>query len=70
MRESGCLAAEILDEGLKTTGSETSIEVNSAVLKLKHTIKKRRNENFREIENSAGNSDVVNRNRPYFFSCA
>ena len=40
MRESGGLAAEILDEGLETIGSETSIEVNFAVLKLKHTVKR------------------------------
>ncbi|MFH1958611.1 MAG: ORF6N domain-containing protein [bacterium] len=42
MRESGVLAAEIFDEGLETIGSETTIEVNFAVLKLKHTVKKRR----------------------------
>jgi len=40
MRDSGVLAAEILDEGLETIGSETSIEVNFAVLKLKHIVKK------------------------------
>jgi len=40
MRESGGLAAEILDEGLETIGSETTIEVDFAVLKFKHTVKK------------------------------
>ena len=42
MRESGGLAAEIFDEGLETIGSETSIEVNFAVLKLKHIIKRKK----------------------------
>jgi len=40
MREGGGLAAEMLDGGLGTIGSETSVEVNFAVLKLKHIVKK------------------------------
>ncbi|MBU2567708.1 MAG: ORF6N domain-containing protein [Elusimicrobia bacterium] len=44
MRKSGGLIAEILDDGLEVSGSETTIEINFAVLKLKHTIKKRKNE--------------------------
>jgi len=40
MREGGGLAAEMLDGGLETIGSETSVEVNFAVLKLKHIVKK------------------------------
>jgi len=40
MQKSGGLITEILDDGLKTSGSETTIEINFAVLKLKHTIKK------------------------------
>ena len=44
MCESGVLAAEILDEGLETIGSETSVEVNLAVLKLKHIVKKGKRE--------------------------
>ncbi|HAX61173.1 MAG TPA: DNA-binding protein [Elusimicrobia bacterium] len=40
MKKSGGLIAEILDDGLKTSGSETTVEINFAVLKLKHTIKK------------------------------
>jgi len=42
MRKSGGLITEILDDGLDVTGSETTIEVNFAVLKLKHTMKKGR----------------------------
>ena len=40
MRKSGGLMAEIFDDGLKTSGSETTVEINFAVLKFKHTIKK------------------------------
>ena len=36
----GQLIAEVLDEGLETNGTETTIELNFAVLKFKHTIKK------------------------------
>ncbi len=40
LKNSGKLIAEILDENLQTTGAETTIELNFAVLKFKHTIKK------------------------------
>jgi hypothetical protein len=40
MQRSGELIAEVLDEGLETNGTETTIELNFAVLKFKHTIKK------------------------------
>ena len=40
MRKSGELISEIFDEDLTTDGTETTIELNFAVLKLKHTIKK------------------------------
>jgi len=40
MRRSGKLMAELLDDGLAVNQSETTIELNFAVLKLKHTIKK------------------------------
>ena len=40
MQRSGELIAEVLDEGLATNGTETTIELNFAVLKFKHTIKK------------------------------
>lgn len=42
MRESGELMAGILDDDLKTSDTETSIELNFAVLKFKHTVKKRK----------------------------
>ncbi|MDP1633311.1 MAG: ORF6N domain-containing protein [Gallionellaceae bacterium] len=42
MQRSGELIAEILDEDLQTRDAETSIELNFAVLKFKHTVKKSR----------------------------
>ncbi len=41
MQKSGALIAEIFDEDLQTSDTETSIELNFAVLKFKHTIKKK-----------------------------
>jgi hypothetical protein len=41
MRKSGAIMAEILDDSLETTDTETTIEINFAVLKLKHLIKKK-----------------------------
>jgi phage regulator Rha-like protein len=40
MQRGGELIAEVLDDGLVTSDSETTIELNFAVLKFKHTIKK------------------------------
>jgi hypothetical protein len=42
MRKSGEIIAELLDDELETTDTETSIELNFAVLKFKHTIKKKK----------------------------
>lgn len=42
MQRSGELIAQILDEDLQTSDAETSIELNFAVLKFKHTVKKKR----------------------------
>jgi len=42
MQKSGELIAEILYDDLAVTDSETSIELNFAVLKFKHTIKKKK----------------------------
>ena len=42
MQKSGELIAELLDDDLAVTGSETSIELNFAVLKFKHTVKKKK----------------------------
>ena len=41
MRKSGELIAGIFDDDLQTSDSETSIELNFAVLKFKHIIKKK-----------------------------
>ena len=43
MQKSGELIADILDDSLETDESETTIELNLAVLKFKHTIKKKKN---------------------------
>jgi hypothetical protein len=42
MERSGELIAEMLDDDLTSNESETSIELNFAVLKFKHTIKKKK----------------------------
>ncbi len=42
MQRSGELIAQVLDDELETNGVETTIELNFAVLKFKHTIKKNR----------------------------
>ncbi len=42
MQKSGELIAEILDDDLAVTDSGTSIELNFAVLKFKHTVKKKK----------------------------
>jgi len=44
MQKSGELIAEILDDDLAVSDSETSIELNFAVLKFKHTIKKKKHD--------------------------
>jgi len=44
MRQSGELIAELLDDDLHTTDTETSIELNFAVLKFKHTVKRKKEE--------------------------
>ncbi|HED38531.1 MAG TPA: ORF6N domain-containing protein [Ignavibacteria bacterium] len=41
MKKSGEIISELLDNDLKTSESETTIEINFAVLKFKHTIKKK-----------------------------
>ena len=41
MQKSGELIAEIFDDDLQTSDTETSIELNFAVLKFKHIIKKK-----------------------------
>ena len=41
MKKSGEIIAELLDEDLETSETETSIELNFAVLKFKHMVKKK-----------------------------
>ncbi len=41
MQRSGELIAQVLDEDLETNGTGTTLELNFAVLKFKHTIKKK-----------------------------
>lgn len=41
MQRSGDIISELLGEDLKTSDTETSIELNFAVLKFKHTIKRK-----------------------------
>jgi hypothetical protein len=40
MQKSGEIIADILGEEMKTTDTETSLELNLALLKVKHTVKK------------------------------
>ena len=42
MKKSGELIVEIFYEDLETSDTETSIELNFAVLKFKHTVKKKK----------------------------
>jgi len=41
MQKSGEIIADLLGEEMKTTDTETSIELNLAVLKVKHTVKRK-----------------------------
>jgi len=40
MQKSGEIISELLDNDLQTNESETTIEINFAVMKFKHTVKK------------------------------
>jgi hypothetical protein len=42
MQRGGEIMADILDDGLHVTDTETSIEINFAVMKFKHTVKQRK----------------------------
>ena len=41
MQRSGGLIAELLDDDLQISEAETTLELNFAVLKFKHTVKKK-----------------------------
>lgn len=43
MVQSGEILSDLLDDSLSTTASETTFELNFAVLKLKHTVKRKKN---------------------------
>jgi phage regulator Rha-like protein len=42
MQKGGEIIAELLDDSLKTSEEETSVELNFAVLKFKHTVKRKK----------------------------
>lgn len=42
MQQSGEILADLLDDGMQTTDTETTVELNFAVLKLKHTVKRKK----------------------------
>lgn len=42
LQRGGEIIAELLDEEFQTTGSETTIELNLAMLKVKHTVKRKK----------------------------
>lgn len=42
MKKSGDLIADLLGEDMETTDTETEIELNFAVLKVKHTVKRKK----------------------------
>ena len=48
MQKGGEIIADILSDDLKTTDTETSIELNFAVLKFKHTIKRKTDGNDKD----------------------
>jgi hypothetical protein len=39
MQRGGEILSSLIDEGMQVTGSETSLEINLAMVKLKHTVK-------------------------------
>jgi 23S rRNA C2498 (ribose-2'-O)-methylase RlmM len=42
MQKAGEIIAEILDDSLQVTDTETSFEINFALMKFKHTVKQKR----------------------------
>ncbi|GHT96113.1 hypothetical protein FACS1894141_5890 [Spirochaetia bacterium] len=42
MQKGGEIISEILDNGMEVTDTETSLEINFALMKFKHTIKQKR----------------------------
>jgi len=44
MQKSGDIIADLLDDGLQVTDTETTFEINFALMKVKHTIKRKNND--------------------------
>jgi hypothetical protein len=42
MQKSGDIIAELLGDDMQVTDTETSIEINFALMKFKHTVKKKK----------------------------
>ncbi|MDR1305858.1 MAG: ORF6N domain-containing protein [Verrucomicrobiales bacterium] len=42
MQKSGTILADLLDQGLRVTDAETSMEIDFAVLKFRHTVRRRK----------------------------
>lgn len=42
MQQGGDILADLLDDDMQTSDTETTIELNFAVLKLKHTVKRKK----------------------------
>ena len=45
MQKGGEIIAELLEPGMSTSGTETTFEINFAVMKFRHTIKKEKSKN-------------------------
>ena len=45
MQKSGEILADVLDDDFEISGEETTIEVNFAIMKIKHTIKRSKRKN-------------------------
>jgi hypothetical protein len=48
MQKSGNIIADILDDGMEVSGTETSFEIDLAVMKFKHIVKKQPKEKSKE----------------------
>ena len=70
MQRSGEMIAELLDDDLQTTDTETSIELNFAVLKFKHTIKKKNKWETHKIMGPLGCSAFLLGGPDFFVNCS
>jgi hypothetical protein len=51
MQKGGEIFSELLDDGMQVSGTETSFEINFAVMKFKHTVKREPKTNEPPTEN-------------------